>query len=280
MSDVQAILQEAFALGDDERWLEMAELLDKALQDDPDEPYLLCWAGVAERELGNDGAAYEMFKRCVAQNPLDAHLLALAGSGLAAFGDPDAELALRAAALSQPDLATARIQYGAYLARGGLFEEALEHLTAGLTLTPEDPFAHGEMGVALALKGDLAGAAQAMENALDLAPEDSWTRVLVGLLYLELGRPEDAAQSLAAAARERADDAETQILAALACAAVDWMDAAEEALARAEYAVEGMDAELLAETGDRIAAGPDEARSLLMEQIAPSALHDRLIQPL
>jgi predicted Zn-dependent protease len=280
MSDVQAILQEAFALGDDERWLEMAQLLGEALQDDPDEPYLLCWAGVAERELGNDGAAYEMFKRCVAQNPLDAHLLALAGSGLAAFGDPDAEIALRAAALSQPDLATARVQYGAFLARAGLFEEALEHLTAGLALTPEDPFAHGEMGVALALKGDLAGAVEAMENALDLAPEDSWTRVLLGLLQLELDRPEDAAHTLADAARERVDDAEAQILAALACAAVGWVDTAEEALARAEYAAEGGDAELLSEAGDRVASGADDARSLLMDQVAPSALHDRLTQPL
>jgi len=280
MSDVEAILQDAFAMGDEGRWLEMAQLLGEALQDDPDEPYLLCWAGVAERELGNDGASYELFKRCIAQNPLDAHLLAIAGSGLAAYGDPDAEIALRAAALSQPDLATARIQYGAYLARAGLFEEAFEHLAAGLALTPEDPVAHGEMGVALALKGDLAAAAEAMENALDIAPEDSWTRLLLGLIYLELDRPEDGAQTLADAARERADDAEAQILAALACAAAGWGESAEEALARAEYSAEGTDAELLSETGDRIASGPDEARSLLMDQVAPSALHDRLTQPL
>jgi superkiller protein 3 len=280
MSEVNAILQEALALGDEGRWDEMAAMLAEALQDDPDDPYLLCWAGVAERELGNDGAAYELFKRCIAQNPLDAQLLAVAGSGLAAFDDPDAERALRAAALSQPDLAMARLQYGAYLARAGLFEEALEHLNAAVSLEPDDPIAQGEVGTALALKGDMSGAAAAMESALDLAPEDSWTRVLLGLVYLESGRAEEAAETLVAAARDRIDDAEAQILAALAAAAVGWSDPAEEALARAEYAAEGADAEVLGDAADRIAAGEDPSRTMLMDDIAPSALHDRLTQPL
>ena len=38
-----------------------------------------------------DGVAYEYFKRCLAENPEDPQLLALAGAGLAAFDDPDAE---------------------------------------------------------------------------------------------------------------------------------------------------------------------------------------------
>ena len=85
------MLDEALSLGDQERWEEMADLLASALEIDPDEPYVLCWLGVAERELGNDGSAYEYFRRCVAQEPLDPQLLAVAGSGLAAFDDPEAE---------------------------------------------------------------------------------------------------------------------------------------------------------------------------------------------
>jgi Flp pilus assembly protein TadD len=279
MGDVDAVLQQALALGEAGRWEEMAQLLAAELSEEPDEPYLLCWAGVAERELGNDGAAYELFKRCLAQNPLDAHLLALAGSGLAAFDDPDAEPALRAAALSEPDLAMARVQYGAYLARAGLFEEALEHLRAGVALEPDDPVAHGELGVALALKGDLAGACDAMEAALDLAPDDSWTRVLLGLVLLERGDEPRAAELLLAAAAARTEDAEAQILAALAAAAAGWPDPAEEALARAPYAEEA-DTALIEQTGERIAAGPEAARAMLRETVAPSALHERLMQPL
>lgn len=280
MSDHDDVLRQAIALGDEGRWEEMAVLLANELESDPDEPYLLCWAAVAERELGNEGAAYELFRRCLAQNPSDAHLLAIAGSGVAAFDDPDAEAALRAAVLTEPDLAMARVQYGAYLARAGLFPEALEHLEAAIRLTPEDPVAHAELGVARALKGDTAGAVDAMTDALDLAPDDSWTRLLLGLIELERGEEESAAETLVAAANERTDDAEAQILAALAAAAAGWADTAEHALARAEYAADGTDIEVMNEAAERIAAGPDAARVFLREELGPSVLHDRLTQPL
>lgn len=278
MSDVEAVLGEALALGEDGRWEEMARLLADALRDSPEDAYLLCWAGVAEQELGNEGAAYEMFQRCVDQDPLDANLLALAGAGLAQFDDPRAETALRTAALTAPNLPLARIQYGAYLAREGMFEEALEHLRAGVALSPDDPVAHSELGSALALKGDHEGAANAFESALDLAPDDSWSRVLLGLVYAETERFEAAAETLHQAAQERGDDAEALILAALAAGAMGWDDAAEELLARAEYAVEGADAKLVEEATERVHMGAAAARSFFTETVAPSALHDRLTQ--
>jgi tetratricopeptide (TPR) repeat protein len=273
-------LDSALALGDEGRWDEMAEVLARALADEPDDPYILCWLGVAERELGNEGAAYEYFKRALAENPIDPQLLALAGAGLAAFDDPDAETALRAAALSGPDLPFTRVQYGAYLAREGFFDEALEHLRAAIALAPEDPVMHGEFGIALALKGDLAGGADAMERALALAPDDSWTRVLLGLVYVELDRMEAAAEALLQASADRPDDGEAQLIAALASAAAGWPDAAEDALARIPYAAEPIDAVLLEDAEARLAQGPAAARALLVDTLAPSLLHERLVQPL
>jgi Flp pilus assembly protein TadD len=274
------VLDQALSLGDEGRWEEMATLLARALDDDPDDAYVLCWLGVAERELGNEGAAYEYFKRALAQDPVDPQLLALAGAGLAAFDDPEAESALRAAALSAPDLPFPRLQYGAYLAREGFFEEALEHLRAALALVPEDPAMHGELGIALALKGDMQGAADAMEQALALAPDDSWTRVLLGLVYVELARMEPAAETLLQASADRPDDGEAQVVAALAAAAAGWLDAAEDALARVPYAAEPVDTALIEDAEARVAQGPDAARSLLVDTLAPSLLHERLIQPL
>ena len=52
MADVEETLQEALALGDEGRWEEMAEVLAGALRDSPDDPYVLCWLGVAEQEVG------------------------------------------------------------------------------------------------------------------------------------------------------------------------------------------------------------------------------------
>jgi protein O-GlcNAc transferase len=278
--DVEEVLGQAFALGEEFRWEEMALVLSTALRDEPDEPYLLGWLAVAERELGNDGAAYEYFKRCVAQEPLDPQLLALAGAGLAAFDDPEAEATLRAAALTGPDLAITRLQYGAYLSREGMFGEALEQLQAAVQLEPDDPVIHGELGIAHALKGDLETAASSMERALGYADDDSWTRVLLGLIYSELGRAEDAAEALLRAADERPHDGEAQLVAALAAAVAGWDAAAQTTLARAAYAEEAVDSAMQTDVEERIDAGGDAARSYLHDTLGPSILHDRLTQPL
>lgn len=280
MEEPKEVLELAFSLGDEGRWDEMAGLLAAALKESPDDPYLLCWLGVAEREMDRPGAAYDLFKRCVAQDPEDPQLLALAGAGLAAFDDPDAETTLRAAALTGPDLPFTRLQYGAYLAREGLFEEALIHLNAAIALAPDDPTMHGERGIALALQGNMQQAAESMERALDLAPDDSWTRLLLGLVLLDAGDEEDAAAALLEAAADRPEDFEAQVLAALSAAAVGWEDRAEEALARAGFAEEGRDAEVLEDVEDRLASGARESRELLREALAPSILHERLVQPL
>lgn len=278
--DIQETLAGALDLGEEGRWDEMSALLTVALRDAPDDPYLLCWLGVAERELGRDGVAYEYFKRAWQEDPLDPYLLAMCGAGLAAFDDPDAEAALRAAALTGPDVAVARMQYGAYLARAGNIELALEHLHAAIELEPEDPTVHGELGVAYAFKGDWPKSAAAMEAALERASDDSWTRLLLGLIYLQQNELEDAAEQLIQAADERTDDAEAQILAALAAMAAGWEAAAQNTIARAEFASEAADSELIEEAREAIDEGAEAAREFLLDDIAASALRDRITQPL
>ncbi|MBI4545028.1 MAG: tetratricopeptide repeat protein [Gemmatimonadetes bacterium] len=280
MTELEQVLSRALALGDEGRWHEMSDLLLEALEAEPEDPYLLGWLGLAEREMGNEGTAYEYFRRCLAQDPADPHLLALAGSGLATFDDPDAEAALRAAALTGPDVPMARLQYGSYLAREGLFEEAMHHLHAALELAPQDPTVHGELGIALALKGELEAAAEELEAALDLAPDDAWTRLLLGLMYAELDMLEAAAEALIQAAEERGDDAEAHILAGLAAAVVGWDAAAQAALARAAYVASGSDVALMEEAEERLARGPEAARSMLLDDLGPSVLRERLTQPL
>jgi tetratricopeptide (TPR) repeat protein len=277
---IEDVLRQALDLGEEGQWEEMATLLSETLDSAEDDPVLLCWLGVAESELGNDGAAYEAFRRCLDQDPTDANVLALAGAGLAAFDDPDAETALRAAALSAPDLLMARLNYGAYLSRAGLFDEAIEHLRAGKELAPDDPIVRAELGAAHVLKGDRDPGLAELEEAIALAPDDSWTRVLYGLVLTEAERFEEGAEELVRAARERDDDAEAIALGALAAAIAGWEDAAEELLAKAEYAVEGADVKMLDEVESAIRGGPDAARRLLRGALGPSTLRERLAQPL
>ncbi len=278
--EVEAVLREALELGERGQWEDMATLLADTLEDVEDDPYLLCWLGVAEGELGNDGAAYEAFRRCVDQDPSDAHVLALAGAGLAQFDDPDAETALRAAALSAPDLPLARLNYGAFLARAGMHGEALEQLRAARDLSPEDPVVRAELGAAHVLGGEPEEGIAEFEEALALAPDDSWTRLLFGLTLREAGRHEQGAEELVRAAQERDYDAEAIILGALAAAAHGWEDAAEDLLARSEFVAEGADIKIIEEAEAAIRTGPEAAERLLRTTLGPSTLRERLQQPL
>ncbi len=137
--ELEQELERARQLGDEDEWQGMAEYLREMLERHPGDPAVLCWLGVAERELGMEGIAYERFRACVAAVPRDPHVLAVAGNGLARFDDPVAESTLRTAALMGDDVPFARTMYGAYLSREGMFEEALRELSAALALPPTIP---------------------------------------------------------------------------------------------------------------------------------------------
>ena len=119
------LLERALSLSGEDDWQGAADLLRDYLGDFPEDPAVHCSLGVAERELGMGGIAYERFRTALALAPTDPYVLATAGNGLAAFDDPDAEQALRAAALTAPDVAMTRLMYGAYLSREGFGEDSV-----------------------------------------------------------------------------------------------------------------------------------------------------------
>jgi tetratricopeptide (TPR) repeat protein len=277
MSQVEEVLAQAMQLADEGEWDGMAILLAQGLEDDPDNALLLCWLGTAEQALGNEGEAYERFKQALAQQPEDPALLAMAGAGLALFDDPEAEGVLRTATILGPELPEARLAYGAYLSREGFLPEAVKELEAARVLAPEDSGIATELGVTLALKGDLDAAAELFDDASRMSTGDPWPQVLLGLVLLELNRTEEAAGQLTAAARAAPEDAEAQLLAALAAAATGWDDLAAEMLERGRQTAGGPEASAIEEADDRILDGADAARELLLDEIAPQALHRRLM---
>jgi tetratricopeptide (TPR) repeat protein len=133
---VDALVAEAESLGAEERWDQAQTLLLEALPDHPHDALLLCWLGIASERLGEEGEAYDFFRRCLSEEPSDPFILAAAGSGVAMYDDPGAEAALRLAAITAPGFPFARSAYGAYLAREGLFDEALRELSAARDLPP------------------------------------------------------------------------------------------------------------------------------------------------
>lgn len=272
------LLQQAAELGEQARWDEARDLLLERLDEHPEDPALLCALGVASRELGSDGEAYEFFRRTLAAEPEDPFILATAGNGVAVYDDPDAESALRLAAITAPDLAFARVSYGAYLAREGMLEDAVRELEAARGLAADEPGVRAELAIAYLLAGRRDEGIAELEEALAADSEDAWVRGLFGMALLEAGRSEEAAEALHRSAAERPGDMEAQLLSALASAGEGWEDEAWNALARAELSAEEMDAALLQEVEDVIGTGPDEAREFLVTQLAPTVLRERLLQ--
>jgi Flp pilus assembly protein TadD len=255
----------------------MAEDLRAVLEDCPNDSAVLCWLGVAERELGMDGVAYERFKACLAADPTDAYLMTTAGNGLARFDDPEAESVLRSAALLAPDLAYARTMYGAYLAREGMSVEALEEIEVAVALAPENPETLTEWGVALALGGRLDEAVDAFYRACDADPEDGWASSLVGITLVASGRIEDALPDLMRAADLRPEDVEVALVASLVATVCDEPDHAYELVERARLRAIAGDLPLVDEVLNRVEEGAGPSKLFLVEEIVSGALRERLM---
>jgi tetratricopeptide (TPR) repeat protein len=272
-----ALLQQARELGEEGDYDGMAERLREALEDDPDDPAVLCWLGVAERELGLDGVAYERFRRALAGDPEDPFILVTAGGALAHFDDPEAETALRTAALTAPDLPLARWMYGAYLAREGFHDDARKELDEARSLDREDAVIAYESGVAYALAGKPEAAASEIAEAVDLAADDGWYRVVLGLLLVELDRLDEALTDLDLGARAREDDVEAQLAAALAHGACGDEASAWEFLERGRMRAEGVDVLTAEAVEERLGDTAEAAADLLRDTLGPGMLRERLL---
>jgi Flp pilus assembly protein TadD len=273
--EVEQLLERATRLADDGDWGGAAELLRDHLEDFDEDPAVHCALGVAERELGMGGVAYERFKRALALEPTDPFVLSTAGSGIAAFDDLDAERALRTAAITAPDVPLARLMYGAYLSREGFPEDGIRELRAARELDPDDPQIAYELGVAYALAGQIEMACDALGDSVRLDPEDGWVRTVFGLVLLEAGRDEEAVSELISGARRSSQDVDAQIVAALAAAA-NGLDDAYEMLERARILSAEGDLALVADVEERIDAGDESAGAALREDFAPDMLRSRL----
>lgn len=274
--ELDARLHEASRLTDEGRWNEAFELLREMEPDHSGSAMLLALLGTVASEMEARGLAYDYFRRGIASQPTDPDVLVLLGTGLARFDDPEAEGVLRLAAITAPHLPATRFQYGSYLAREGMHELALRELTAARELDPQDAAIVRELGVAYWFAGAVADSAATLEAAAELDPDDVEARLLSALARILAGEVEEGAEEVVRTAPELGDEGEIQIVAALAAAAEGWEDEAWNALARAEGALLPAADEVVREAEEALEAGEDEARRLLLDEVLPRVIHDRL----
>lgn len=274
-SSLEAILLEASRLSDSGSVSQAVRLLLSAESDHPDDATLLCMIGVLSDHLGSAGMAADYFRRCLEQDPTDPQILVRAGAGLAPSGDAAAEAALRLAALTAPELALARRHYGAYLVRSGLLEQGLEELLAAHRLATGDPETALELGIGYLIAGRAREALLVLE---EVAAADPFAQLIHGLTLIQEEELESAAEELYSVAEHFAQEVDIQGVLALLFASQGWEEEAWLALSRAEGASPPADPEVIRQIEETLELDEVAIRTLLLEELAPSALRDRVFQ--
>lgn len=274
--DLQATLLEAERLSEAGADAEALDLLLAAEPGNAEDPTLLCMIGALAAQLGAEGMAVDYFTRCVSLNPTDVEVLILAGAGLAAAGDPGAEPVLRLAALTAPTHAVARMQYGALLVRNGLLEQGIEELETSRSLDPDEPETRRYLGIGYLMQGRTSEALAELEMAAENSGEDGEMRLLWGLALLENDQLSAAAEVLYPLGEAMSQDGMVQLLLALTYSLQGWEEEAWVAFSRAEGAEPGIDAATLREAEDALSQGDEAVRDLLLDQLAPASLRERM----
>lgn len=272
-------LTQILALAEEGAWHDVADRLRGMLEENPDDGTVLTWLGVAELELGLEGVAYERFRRALEGEPTDPTVLATAGAALARLDDPAAEGALRSAALLGPDVAAARLHYGAYLMREGMFDDALAELTAALTLEPDDAVIQRELGTLFGFTSRPDQAVDAYEAAIRTDPEDAQAHLLLGLTLLEQGSHDAASGALAEGARHAEHDVAAQLVASLAAQYVGAADRAAEYLERARLVATSEELQAVLDVEDALGGEAEDAEELLFDLSAAELRRRRAERP-
>ncbi len=143
-------------------------------------------------------------------------------------GDPkEAEALYREALRRDPGEARAHGNLGNLLAEQGRLEEAGKELQAAEELAPGDADYPFHRALVLLQDGRPEEAAAALRRALEVDPARPLVRCQLGLVLLDLGRPKEAVEEL------RRGHEEGTALPGWSYPSADWLQAAEEAAARA-----------------------------------------------
>ena len=73
--ELESLLGQALTYADDGDWQSAMEFLRRHLEDFEQEAAVHCALGVAERELGHEGIAYELFKKTLSLEPEDPYVM-------------------------------------------------------------------------------------------------------------------------------------------------------------------------------------------------------------
>ena len=164
------------------------ELIERALRENPNQPYAVNSRGNALRALGRLEEAEQAYRRALAQSPgyADAHYNL--GGVLQNCGRLEAAIASYQAALAiEPDYIDALNNCGIALRDLGRVDAAIEAYDRALVIDAGRADTHNNRGVALQSSGELDAALASYERAVTLAPlfAAAWSNRSHALFELE-----------------------------------------------------------------------------------------------
>lgn len=152
-------LQKAFKLLEYGQFREASSVLEKLLNEMPDDADLLYNLGMCYTELGEPTKAIELLDKCIS---------------------------------NAPEFANAYVALGVALSRTGDLERAKECLLKSLELDPNNPYALKNLGAIYGNEGDNQKALNYLKRSFELNPEDPYTAFGIGMAYMKLGDLEKA----------------------------------------------------------------------------------------
>ncbi|MEM7353648.1 MAG: sulfatase-like hydrolase/transferase [Acidobacteriota bacterium] len=173
------LLSRAMSLLEAGRQAEAVRQFDRALAEDPDNPFALSRSGAALLAAGQDSAAIPRLRRAVRLRPNDAESHRALAIALTRTG-ADAEAATEWMELArlQPRRTSAWVNLATSLGRGGKIVEAVAALERAVELAPERlelarrlALARYDLARIRAQAGDLQAARSSLRKALEAVPE-------------------------------------------------------------------------------------------------------------
>jgi tetratricopeptide (TPR) repeat protein len=152
-------IQRALKLLEYGQFREASTILNKLLNEEPNDINLLYNLGMCYTELGETAKAIELLERCVR---------------------------------NAPEFSNAYVALGVAASRTGNLARAKESLLKSLDLDPNNPYALKNIGAIYGNEGDSQKALSCLEKSFELNPEDPLTAFGIGMAYMKLGNLERA----------------------------------------------------------------------------------------
>jgi tetratricopeptide (TPR) repeat protein len=194
-------------------------------------------AGVADMQSGRQDEAIAVFDGVLARRPEDTAALSAKASSLVAIGRFEEAASAYAKLLAlAPQDATVRYNYGVVLYRLSRFSEAAERFREVAAMEPNHAKCQYNLATLAQRAGRLGEARAAWQAFTRLEPGVASGWFNLGVVWMDFDRPMEAAYCFGQVVAIDANDAAGWLNLGLAYAAADHLEAALEAVKRADAA--------------------------------------------